>query len=152
MEWQRGRTRRAKCRMVLRAFWRKRIGMKAGGERRAWMIIKLQLKMFSGRGELAPMCAQTMHVRGQNLTTWSTLEGQHAGTISHQVEQSSWQRVDTLTSYINHTKHHRQECVVGDNIQDRKLGFFPERFFCGRPSRPQINFRRRAMCVSIANM
>ena len=52
------------------------------------MIISLPLKIFDGSGELTPRCVQSAF---ENLyLARLTSDGQHTGTISHQVEQPSF--------------------------------------------------------------
>ena len=56
-----------------------------------WMIINLHLKVFESTGEWTgnTCCSDRLHmlVRGQSLETCSKLDGQNAGTNSHQVQK-----------------------------------------------------------------
>ena len=98
VELRHGRTRRKMCRKVLRACMENHVNIEAT-ERRAWMIINLQLNISKVQEDwhhLCTVCFETL-VLGQHWKTRFTLDGQHSGTIKKK--------------HINGTNHHRQYCL-----------------------------------------
>ena len=60
-------------------------------------------------------------------------------------------RLARLTSYIKHTEHHTQHCVVGDKNEDSKLGLGQDASFRWRFARFQINLKRSIVRIWITN-
>ena len=54
-----------------------------------------------------------------------------ACTIDHKMDQSLWQRLSRLISYIQHTCEYKQYCSVGDTAKECRLGLFQDSDFAG---------------------
>ena len=83
---------------VLRACWKNKSQHRCRQQRGAWMIINVRLKTPTALGDCAPMCARIalrclyLARIGRPDLLWT---GQHAGTISHQLDHSMWQKFGT---------------------------------------------------------
>ena len=90
------------------------------------------------------MCADCEHmiVLGKNWKTWSSLSGQHGGTITHQVAQSFSQKVGAVD------KRHRSNGTLQTMLfcwtqnSELQTWFISGRFFCQGLPRFEKNFRR----------
>ena len=106
------------CRKVMQTCWEKRIGIEAGGD------ITFHQKIST----VQDSWHQLVHRVFCNACTWPEVEDlMYFGRSTCWPEQSPTgtkpcdKGQARLSSYITDTKHHRQCCVVGDEIQDCKL-------------------------------
>ena len=95
--------------------WRKRY---------AWMLITFSHEDFNGVRGLAPQIA----LKRLYLVTRPDLLGifNMLPRCVTNWNQACAKRLEILTSYMKHTKHYTQYCVVGDPNEDCKLGLCPE--------------------------
>ena len=68
-------------------------------------------------------------------TYWKTRDSmvsEQTCKIDHKMDQSLWQLLSRLISYIHHTSEYKQYCHVGNNAKQCRLGLFPRLRFCRR--------------------
>ena len=82
---------------------------------------------------------QCVHLASTGRPSFSTLDSQHASTISHQVEQSLWQKIGTIDE-LNQSTQTLQTTLFGwRQLSELHPWIISERFLCWRHAGFHIN-------------